>query len=535
MCVAAVQSPSHLTPLLPSLPLKRQREKLQDPHDIPKSKICLTWCPPKCKTPFSKAKKQGEGGICEMKKTKMSTSASGHPVVVAQESKTLVLPSHHTDTDTESGKQSLKPNSTNISSFKSGKHSLIKTLTDRKCFERVHEEFTATEPKIRSKASSCLTAALTSDTRVRDSDKMNPDEKMQMLKKAHEAKVLLLTLVHRDGTTQLDSEQKLTTTVCGLFVLMKSDIQCSAVEDSLGPDDSLMYLKLEQTPAWALQQIHHSQQAFTRDLLHLMLSSSELVVCYKAKDLLRTALQIYNEDLNWKQVAGCHIQDPQVSGWLLDAADPSSCFQSLLHKHFRRQFTIPAVGSQKVSQVISGLTWLLRLHLKLHSDLKNQRLWCLYTNMELKMIPVLAAMESHRIHVDKETLKKTSDFLGTKMKQLEQEAHQAAGQKFLLTSNTQLRTVLFEKLRLHERCENKKLPKTINKQQHSTSEAALLQLQDLHPLPKIILEYRQVHKIKSTFVDGILSCMMSKSYISSTWHQTSAVTGRISAKHPGQI
>ncbi|XP_051799580.1 DNA polymerase nu [Acanthochromis polyacanthus] len=152
--------------------------------------------------------------------------------------------------------------------------------------------------------------------------------------------------------------------------------------------------------------------------------------------------------------------------------------------------------------------------------------------MERNMIPVLAAMESHQIHVDKEALKRTSDLLGTKMKQLEQEAHQAAGQIFLVTSNTQLRTVLFEKLRLHERCENKKLPKTINKQQQSTSEAALLQLQDLHPLPKIILEYRQVHKIKSTFVDGVLSCMMSKNYISSTWCQTCAVTGRISAKHP---
>nr|XP_046236536.1 DNA polymerase nu isoform X3 [Scatophagus argus] len=170
--------------------------------------------------------------------------------------------------------------------------------------------------------------------------------------------------------------------------------------------------------------------------------------------------------------------------------------------------------------------------MELCSKLQSQGLWELYSDMELNMISVLAAMESHRIHVDKEALKRTSDLLGTKMKQLEQEAHRAAGQTFLVTSSTQLRTVLFEKLCLHKQCENKKLPKTINKQQQSTSEAALLQLQDLHPLPKIILEHRQVHKIKSTFVDGILSCIMSKNYISSTWCQTSVVTGRISAKHP---
>ncbi|XP_041133569.1 DNA polymerase nu-like [Polyodon spathula] len=160
-----------------------------------------------------------------------------------------------------------------------------------------------------------------------------------------------------------------------------------------------------------------------------------------------------------------------------------------------------------------------------------QGLWQLFYNMELGLMTVLAAMENHRIHVDKDALKRTSDLLGTKLKQLEQEAHKAAGQQFLVTSSNQLRLVLFEKLRLHELCENKKLPKTVLKQHHSTSEVVLMQLQDLHPLPKIILEYRQVHKIKSTYVDGIMSCM-KKSYISSTWNQTGTVSGRLSAKHP---
>ncbi|XP_040887738.1 DNA polymerase nu [Toxotes jaculatrix] len=355
---------------------------------------------------------------------------------------------------------------------------------------------------------------------------------MQMLEKAAQAKTLVLTMVHQDGSTQLDPEQKLTPPVCGLLVLMKNDLDLSTPQDSLGSNDSAVFLKLDQTPAWAQQQTHQSQELFTRNMLLQVLSRSQLVVCYKAKDLLRTALQFYKQDLNWKQVAGCHIQDPQVAGWLLDPAYPFSCYQDLLSKHCKRPSSTPAQGTKKISQVISDLCSLYWLNMELCSKLQSRGLWELYSDMELSMIPVLAVMESHHIHVDKEALKRTSELLGTKMKQLEQEAHRAAGQKFLVTSNTQLRTVLFEKLRLHERCENKKLPKTINKQQQSTSEAALLQLQDLHPLPKIILECRQIHKIKSTFVDGILSCMMSKNYISSTWHQTSAVTGRISAKHP---
>ncbi|XP_060887992.1 DNA polymerase nu [Labrus mixtus] len=392
-----------------------------------------------------------------------------------------------------------------------------------------HAQANGIELQNQSKAG-CLTTSLTSDPRVKDSGRMNSEEKMQMLEEAGKAKALVLTLVYRDGTTQLDPEQKTTPPVCGLLLLMMNNL--SSPENSFGPNDSLVYLKLEHTPAWAQQHTHQSQALFARDMLLQVLSGSQLVVCYKAKDLLRTALQVYRGDLSWKQVAGCRIQDPQVSGWLLDPANPSSCYNDLLNKHRKTPCVIPALGTKMVSQVISRLCLLHWLNMELCSKLQSRGLWQLYSDMELKMISVLAAMESHRIHVDKEALRRTSDLLGTKMKQLEQDAHRAAGEIFLVTSSAQLRTVLFEKLCLHERCENKKLPKTVNKQQQSTSEAALLQLQDLHPLPKIILEYRQVHKIKSTFVDGILSCMMSKNYISSTWHQTSVVTGRISAKHP---
>ncbi|XP_055085223.1 DNA polymerase nu [Periophthalmus magnuspinnatus] len=374
-----------------------------------------------------------------------------------------------------------------------------------------------------------LTSSLTSDPRVKDASRISKDAMHSIVKKAQQSKALVLTMVFRDGTTQLDPEQKQTPPACGLLLLIKADLD--TVLETLGPNDTLVYLKLEYAPAWAQQPTHYLQEVFRRDLLLQVFSSSQLVVCYKAKDVLRVLLQLYKKQLTWKQVEGCQFQDPQLSGWLLDPTDPATCFQDLLSKHCRNPHTTPVLGSKKVSQIIAGLYSLYKLNRELCSKLQSQGLWKLYSDMELKMIPVLAAMEVCHIHVDKETLKRTSDVLGTKMKQLEQEAQKAAGQIFLLTSSTQLRAVLFEKLRLHERCENKKLPKTFSKQ-HSTSEAALSQLQDLHPLPKIILEYRQIHKIKSTFVDGILSCMTTKNYISSTWHQTSVVTGRISAKHP---
>ncbi|KAL7875743.1 hypothetical protein AOLI_G00107060 [Acnodon oligacanthus] len=384
-------------------------------------------------------------------------------------------------------------------------------------------------------ASSRLTLALPSDARVCDASRLSQEERVCVLEEASRARALVVSMVYQDGTTQLDPEQKPLPAVCGLLLLLKKSLESLDLEQTGAAEERVLLLSLEQKPVWVQQDSQHNQDLFTREILLQMVCGMQSLVCYKSKDLLRTILRHYSRDLSWKQVATCQVLDPQIAAWLLDPTDSAQCFQDLLNKHCTLPATHtpaqPVLGHSKLTQAISNLSHLHRLMVELRNKLQTHGLWQLYVCMEQKMIPVLAAMESHCIHVDKENLKKTSDMLGNKVKQLEQEAHQAAGQQFLVSSSAQLRLVLFEKLRLHERCENKKLPKTVLKQQHSTSEAALLQLQDLHPLPKIILEYRQLHKIKSTFVDGILSCV-TKSFISSMWNQTSTVSGRLSAKRP---
>uniref|UniRef100_A0A8C7SY20 Polymerase (DNA directed) nu n=1 Tax=Oncorhynchus mykiss TaxID=8022 RepID=A0A8C7SY20_ONCMY len=380
----------------------------------------------------------------------------------------------------------------------------------------------AGDPRAQSNQSKiCLTTAMISDPRVRDAGKLSPEERGRVLEEAGQASALVLTMVYQDGTTQMDPEQKLSPSVCGVLVMLKRDLdQTGPVpgpEEGVAQRDSLVYLRLEQKPAWAQSHQDHNLDLFNREMLLQVVSGSQLVVCYKAKDLLRTALQHYRPDLHWKQFSSCRVQDPQVAAWLLDPADPSSCFTNLLTKHCRTppRTPTPALGS----------LWHTGHQFPLTPS-QPPPLSPLSSPLSVPPSPPSPLSFSPLL-----SLSLSPPPCQTKMKQLEHEAHQAAGQMFLVSSSTQLRTVLFEKLRLQERCENKKLPKTLNKQQQSTSEA-LLQLQDLHPLPKIILEYRQVHKIKSTFVDGVLSCMMSKNFISSTWYQTSAVTGRISAKHP---
>uniref|UniRef100_W5M2M0 DNA-directed DNA polymerase n=1 Tax=Lepisosteus oculatus TaxID=7918 RepID=W5M2M0_LEPOC len=376
---------------------------------------------------------------------------------------------------------------------------------------------------------------------VCDASRLSQEERALVLRETAQASVIVLTMVYQDGTAQLNAEQKSCPPVSGVLVLLKSELDamesegCSAgLPGSEGSGCKVIFLKLEQRPAWAQQG--YRQDRFSKEMLLCILGSAQDVICFKAKDLLCTALQYFGKEISWKQVALCRILDPQIAAWLLDPADTASCFWDLVAKRCKTRAAVkPCAGAREFEQqpnVSGSLLVLYRLMMDLRASLQEQGLWKLFCSVELRLTTVLAVMEIHRIHVDKDALEKTSKILGMKLKQLEQEAHQAAGQQFLVSSSSQLRVVLFEKLRLHERCENKKLPKTVLRQQQSTSEATLMQLQDLHPLPKIILEYRQVHKIKSAYVDGILSCMISPFYNPKWGNTSSAVTGPITSKKP---
>ncbi|KAL7880522.1 hypothetical protein SRHO_G00027760 [Serrasalmus rhombeus] len=256
-------------------------------------------------------------------------------------------------------------------------------------------------------ASSRLTLALPSDTRVCDASRLSQEERVCVLEEASRARALVVSMVYQDGTTQLDPEQKPLPAVCGLLVLLKKSLESLDLDQTGAAKERVLLLRLEQRPAWVQQDSQHNQDLFTREILLQM------------------------------------VLDPQIAAWLLDPADSAHCFQDLLSKHCSLPATHtpaqPALGHSKVTQAISNLSHLHRLMVELQNKLQTHGLWQLYFCMEQKMIPVLAAMESHSIHVDKENLKKTSDMLGNKVKQLEQEAHQAAGQQFLVSSSAQLR------------------------------------------------------------------------------------------------
>ncbi|KFP83368.1 DNA polymerase nu, partial [Apaloderma vittatum] len=370
---------------------------------------------------------------------------------------------------------------------------------------------------------------------------LGDEEKRELLATIEQALAFVTTMIFQDGSSQLNSEQVLTSSVKGVVVLMKNqtDHPCppsyssaDCTWNAVSENDKLIYLKTEWSSLWEQEQQAHKK--FAWQVLFRMLHCKVPIICFNAKDFLRTLLQVYGKEITWKQVADSTVLDPRIAAWLINPSDTVPSFECLIQKYFEKPFSMGTVNTATLSNtsyrnIGVNLEKLYNVMMDLAHDLEVQGLWKLFCKLELPLIKILAVMETQKIQVNKQELKKTSEILGLRLKELEQEAHQAAGEQFLLTSSSQLREVLFGKLKLHALCE--KLHRTEMQQLVSTSEVMLNKLQDLHPLPKIILEYRRVHKMKSTYVDGLRTCMR-KGFISSTWNQTGTATGRLSAKHP---
>ncbi|NXH21897.1 DPOLN polymerase, partial [Bucco capensis] len=377
-----------------------------------------------------------------------------------------------------------------------------------------------------------------------DISNLGCEERRELLAALGQAVAFVTTMIFQDGSSQLTSEQALTSSVKGVVVLVKNqtDHPCPSSHsptdytwNAAKEKEKLIYLKTEWSPLWEQEQQAHKK--FAWQVLFQMLHCKVPIICFNAKDFLRTLLQVCGNEISWKQVAGSVVLDPKIAAWLIDPSDTVPSFECLTQKYLEKPNSKEFVNIKitcsyylyQYQNLGVNLEKLYKVMMDLAHDLKVQGLWKLFCTLELPLIKILAVMETHKIHVNKQELNKTSEILGLRLKELEQEAHQVAGERFLLTSSSQLREVLFEKLKLHTLCE--KLHRTEIQQLVSTSEVVLQKLKDLHPLPKIILEYRQVHKMKSTYVDGLRTCMR-KGFISSTWNQTGTVTGRISAKHP---
>ncbi|NMB43522.1 MAG: DNA polymerase I [Clostridiales bacterium] len=157
-------------------------------------------------------------------------------------------------------------------------------------------------------------------------------------------------------------------------------------------------------------------------------------------------------------------------------------------------------------------------------ELQDSNMYDLFTNIEMPLIYTLYDMEKWGIRADKKALFDYSSKLGLRLEELEKEIYDLAGEEFNINSPKQLGLILFEKL---------KLPfakKT--KTGYSTAADVLDKLKDHHPIINMVLEYRQLAKLKSTYADGLATYIEEDGRIHSKFNQTIAATGRISSTEP---
>jgi DNA polymerase-1 len=171
--------------------------------------------------------------------------------------------------------------------------------------------------------------------------------------------------------------------------------------------------------------------------------------------------------------------------------------------------------------------YLQRLAPVLHEQVKEQQLESVYEKIDLPLAPVLADMERAGIRVDPKELEKMSEAMDKEVRRLEKEIWEMAGVEFNVNSPPQLAEILFDKLNLQPNARRGKA------KARSTAADVLEELSAKHPLPAKVIEFREVSKLKSTYVDALPKLIHPETgRLHTSFSQTGAVTGRLSSSDP---
>lgn len=185
------------------------------------------------------------------------------------------------------------------------------------------------------------------------------------------------------------------------------------------------------------------------------------------------------------------------------------------------------LGNKTSDYAAYGFDWcagVSRLMKRQEKALKENQLEKVFQEVELPLVEVLASMEVEGFSVDRETLENLGDTLKAEINRLETQIHQLAEEKFNINSPAQLGVILFEKLGLPA---GKK-----TKRGYSTSADVLDKIKDKHMIVPLILQYRTLSKLNSTYVEGLKPLIGRDGKIRAHFQQTVTATGRISCTEP---
>jgi DNA polymerase-1 len=211
--------------------------------------------------------------------------------------------------------------------------------------------------------------------------------------------------------------------------------------------------------------------------------------------------------------------DTMIASYLINPSSGSYSISDLALTYLNERLVNNSLSPQRIVELI------YRLKPKLEKELKEKSLTLLFTDIEIPLVEVLAQMELNGIKLDLSVLKDLSGDLEKRLIKLIDKIYDSSGTQFNINSPKQLRDILFERLKLPVVKKSKTGP--------STDEEVLRKLADKHELPALLLEYRQLIKLKNTYVDILPGLVDPKTgRIHTSFNQTATETGRLSSSNP---
>ena len=220
-----------------------------------------------------------------------------------------------------------------------------------------------------------------------------------------------------------------------------------------------------------------------------------------------------------------YLLDPGKKDYSLDKI----IFDCLGHHHGEEEIIHERENKEKLKNAskFAKVSHLFELAARLEKELEKTKMSELFYKIEMPLIKILVKMEMSGVKLDTEILKEVSKETAAKINRLEKEIYRLSGKSFNIKSSQQLAKTLFEKM---------KLPTGgIKKTQtgYSTAAPELEKLADEHEIINLISEYRELTKLKSTYLDALPKLVNSKTRrLHTTFHQTVAATGRLSSSNP---
>lgn len=172
----------------------------------------------------------------------------------------------------------------------------------------------------------------------------------------------------------------------------------------------------------------------------------------------------------------------------------------------------------------ADITW--QLYERLAPLLDEAQMTDLFRRIEMPLVPVLASMERAGVMLDVDVLSRTASGLNEEMQRIEKEIYRHAGRPFNINSPSQVGTVLFDELSVADK------PKKTKSGTYSTNEEILTKLREKHPVVPLILDYRGLKKLLSTYVDTLPRMRYPDGKLHTSFNQTVATTGRLSSSNP---